>query len=884
MTMQWVQPPAGGAACDAVAVGAGALPEMAGGSWMLSWNGTRVRPRSGRVDWKAPTTALSLFVYVATESRHLELGVEMGRRVVDAGGSGGGGEEGLPAVSIVVRRAEKRHGDGAGTDPRSADLFTWTVSVAGGKNGSASHPAVARLFPTPSSLDDMAATLTSPRWVGVSMRRDEEWKVEEVLQRSLSSNARQAEAAALRDRNSEAVIEGGEAAKQPWHDAPIIPLLPNTVERGANLLIVQFIVSLPFHLTATMHATPSRKTGVTPTPVSPACARLSTASVDGVRAQWQQRMCDGLGLCAHGLTGNGTGAQLNGGRRDGSVPSLSDAESLNATLSENATAAHQMAIAAVANLLGGITHFHGKQLVAANSDPGAAVALSAPHHLFTAVPSRSFFPRGFLWDEGFHQLIAAGVNPDLAWRAVQSWVDTMDAQGWIAREQILGGEARSRVPHQFQVQRPDIANPPSLLLPVLRLAVDGVCSRGRSGLSAVADPAARARAVAFCARHGAADAGGADGADVTTAPSPPAASPDDDPLLLHGGCTWACGLGGVHRRAPASFSPDQALATVTALTPKLATWGRWFLRTQAGEASGSYRWRGATKGHNFASGLDDYPRGAVPSLLDENVDLLAWMGFLAHNLADLTALAGDEADSRAWLQRRDDAVRRLVEVHWNPQAGVFCDLAVPAASLPTQPPGQPPAVDPPLSDRLPVEQVCHVGYVSVMPLLLRLLPVGAGDSGDRKRLCALHRVLSDPGELLSPYGLRSLAPSSPAYATEEDYWRQAVWINMNYLAITAARHYATALASHTAHATIQADGTTHGDIGVCGGVELGASFQALADGLREALVGNMARQWAATGFVWENYDSRSGRGRGTHPFTGWSALVALLVGGEMHGV
>jgi hypothetical protein len=69
-----------------------------------------------------------------------------------------------------------------------------------------------------------------------------------------------------------------------------------------------------------------------------------------------------------------------------------------------------------------------------------------------------------LWDEGFHQLLIWRWDIRITLDIVGHWLDLLNIDGWIPREQILGAEALSKVPEEFVVQYPSNGNPPTLFL------------------------------------------------------------------------------------------------------------------------------------------------------------------------------------------------------------------------------------------------------------------------------------------------------------------------------------------------------------------------------------------------------------------------------------
>jgi mannosyl-oligosaccharide glucosidase len=74
------------------------------------------------------------------------------------------------------------------------------------------------------------------------------------------------------------------------------------------------------------------------------------------------------------------------------------------------------------------------------------------------------------------------------------------------------------------------------------------------------------------------------------------------------------------------------------------------------------------------------------------------------------------------------------------------------------------------------------GYVTLFPLFF-----GTVDSLSAN-WAAIFSIMLNKDHLWSDFGIRSLSKKSKYYGTEEDYWRGAIWMPINYLVLRAIKY------------------------------------------------------------------------------------------------
>jgi len=532
----------------------------------------------------------------------------------------------------------------------------------------------------------------------------------------------------------------------------------------------------------------------------------------------------------------------------------------------------------LSNLVGGMGYFYGSVQI----DGKSSSSQVEPSALFTACPSRAFFPRGFLWDEGFHMAVLARWDYAIALDSVGHWLGSAmrqctgvpQAGGWIPREQILGAYAISRVPDWALSQDVGVANPPTLLMAL------------QDALAAARKAAKREKRERE-AKHGGEGAGSSGGGGV--------------------GSSGGGGGGGV--------DVEQFAAAAVSRAEK---WVKWLeMRLRRNDLSGPtvklnnstsrtyYRWSDRKSDdsrlhpNTLSSGLDDYPRASRVNVEEEaHVDAASWVAWSHKTLSSLLSSSSSSSSSSS-AQELDARANVVVDMlqkggHFDSSVGGFFDLGrhsengkfttayvfrcqaqngkTTDISMPMDQRGPPPCPRQfpkplyPLGDgqggmlmrplyvesaKRPYRRVPRLGYVAIFPLILGLLDHDAAQVLLQLKFMKQH--------LLGPHGLRSLSQKDKFYNRENapgdaPYWRGPIWMPINYLALRQLHRY-------RAHSSAAVK-------------ELASE---LYQNLRTALINTVLGEYSKTGWVYEQYNDKTGRGQKSRPFTGWTATIVTIM-------
>lgn len=472
------------------------------------------------------------------------------------------------------------------------------------------------------------------------------------------------------------------------------------------------------------------------------------------------------------------------------------------------------------NLLGlfnsGLTYLQGKIQVA--EKVGGKSTYSESGNLLSFVPSRVSFPRGFLWDEGFHLLIACNWDIDICIDVFSSWMGTMDENGWIPREQIRGPASETRVPSQFIVQSKDIANPPSLLL-----LVDKLLGQIQDLPPELQETSKEYKVLKKnykklinwmnWLRNTQQNLEGLPMWKGRTAGHNLASGLDDYPRGLQVSenerhldlYMWLLMFHKTMINLATSLNEQEDMMILTEITEDLEKKSEFFVNDNAefsdylGEQfvtpSGqqAYYWRGDQKCKVVLSPLG-IPAECNPYSEYPCCSEFGWCGNTPQHCSC------EKCEKAQRLENRKNLVK----------TSLFSS---------------------------------HIGYVSLMPFVVGFV---------KPKTTAFEKIMEyiyDPEFLWSKHGLRSLAKKDLLFKTGENYWRGEIWLNFNFLVLRAMKKFYWE----------------------------DEMVRNVYEELRGNIVNTVVKSWEKTGYVWEQYNEDNGSGQRVHPFTGWSTLILNII-------
>ena len=485
---------------------------------------------------------------------------------------------------------------------------------------------------------------------------------------------------------------------------------------------------------------------------------------------------------------------------------------------KNSESLQQMSKEALSNILGGIGYFHGSIKQKQNNN------INVEKGLLTATPCRSYFARGFLWDEGFHQLIISKWDLELSLEMVNTWLDTMDNQGWIPREQIRGIEAEAQVPVEFREQDFFVANPPSLLFPIKAFINNYKYYKdSNNNLYGMKDllikfykklklwmnwfETTQKNKNAYHWNRRNSEHNYPSGFDDLPRGMIP--NEEENHLDLN---IWLLEL-------------EKTLLLLSEFFDKESI---NFYNKSIQERKNNI------KKNLFSDELNIYTDYLGPQFKKIKVKKYPRKVFpyLWRNDNQCGENVLNPIGTRAECNPYSDSPC-CSEFGWcgNTQNHCNCPKCIRSYKLEER------------KEYKKKENTFnpHIGYINLFPIFF-------GDFNE-KELGNLFKFLGDKNEFLSDYGIRSLVKNDLLYRTGDDYWRGKIWIQINYLVLRGLKKYFMD----------------------------NKEIKNIYDDVRYGVIKAVYRTWSRSHTFFENYDDKTGEGVMNHPFNGWTSTILLIL-------